>query len=176
MAAPEGYTIRDARVIDAEAIARVHVGSWSETYRGLMSERSLKARSVADRIPIWETALSQLTPAHVFLVVEDARGEVVGFAYGGPAREPVHRRSGELYALYLMKKCQGRGVGRALFARFREKMSASGLKDFYAMVVQGIPSRGYFLKMGGRACGVAKGPMQGRRGGRPLREERFEWV
>lgn len=173
---PLGFSIRPARLVDAEAIARVHVISWRETYRGIISERHLEGRTVDDRREMWHMVLSQLTPDRVFLVVEDEAGEVAGFAYGGPAREAAQGRSGELYAMYLLKRCHGLGIGRALFAEFSQRLEAVGIGDFYASVLKGNRSRGFYVKMGGRFCGFGEGAIPGRRGGRRLAEERFEWL
>jgi GNAT superfamily N-acetyltransferase len=114
-------------------------------------------------------------PDSVFLVVEDESREVLGFVYGGPAREAAYGRAGELYAMYLLKQFHGRGIGRALFEAFREELRGAGMGDFYSMVLQGNPSRGFYLKMGGRFCGPGETTLPGRRGGRRLVEERFEW-
>ncbi|MEE8283967.1 MAG: GNAT family N-acetyltransferase [Alphaproteobacteria bacterium] len=173
---PSGFSLRPARLVDAEAISRVHVISWRETYRGIIDQPHLDGRTVEDRTEMWRAVLSQLPPNRVFLVVEDEGREVVGFAYGGPARDPAHGRAGELYAMYLLKKCQGAGVGRALFEAFWEGLKAAGIGDFYAMVLQGNPSRGFYIKMGGRSCGFSEGTIRGRRAARRFAEEKFEWA
>ncbi len=40
---------------------------------------------------------------------------VVGFAYGGPARQPAIFDGAELYAIYVRPKFEQQGIGRALF-------------------------------------------------------------
>ena len=77
--------------------------------------------------------------------------------------------------MYLLKRCHGQGIGRALFAMFRDNLKESGINDFYAMMLQGNLSRGFYLKMGGRFCGPCDVTLPGRRGGRGIVEERFEW-
>ncbi|MCH8917922.1 MAG: GNAT family N-acetyltransferase [Alphaproteobacteria bacterium] len=173
---PRGFSIRPARLLDAEAIARVHVISWRETYGGIMARTYLHGRTAENRTEMWQSALAQSPPDRVFLVVEDEAGEIVGFAHGGAAREAAYGRRGELYAMYLLKRCQGRGLGRALFEAFSVGLQAVWMGDFYAMVLHGIPSRGFFVKMGGRSCGFGETPLPGRRGGRRLVDERFEWM
>ncbi len=171
----DALSIRPARLLDARAIAGVHVTSWRETYRGIIAETYLEARTPENRTEMWHLALDNMARNCVFLVVEDAAGEIVGFAYGGPARDSDFGQSGELYAMYLLKSYQGRGTGKAMFGAFLENMRAQGIGEIYAKVIQGNPSRGFFIKMGGRSRGFVQGTMAGRRGGRRLTEEVFDW-
>lgn len=163
--------IRPARLIDAEGIARVHVVSWKETYRGIMPDRFLAARTVNDRTALWELALSEMNPGHVLLVAEAADGEIVGFVSGGPARDPEFGPGGEVYALYLLKRFQGLGIGRDLFAACRERLTESGLRRLLVHVLRANPARGFYFKMGGTPVGGGEVV----RGGRLLAEERFVW-
>ncbi|MBL0220258.1 MAG: GNAT family N-acetyltransferase, partial [Myxococcales bacterium] len=45
--------IRDAQVEDAEAMGRVEVVTWQESYRGILPERSLASMSVARSSARW---------------------------------------------------------------------------------------------------------------------------
>lgn len=169
--AETGVTIRPARLLDAEGVARVHVESWQETYRGIMPRHFLNARTVKGRTALWQTALSQLGSGQVFLVAEDEEGAVVGFVSGGPARDPAFCRGGEIYALYLLGRFHGRGIGRALFERCRDELRQAGRGRLYLWVLRANPSRGFYLKMGGRAAD--RGEVV--RGGQVMAEERFVW-
>jgi GNAT superfamily N-acetyltransferase len=173
---PNGIALRTARLIDAPDIARVHVESWRETYRGIMTKRFLDSRTVENRTEMWQLALEQLRSDCVLLVLEEVdQGKIIGFAYGGPARDGSEQPYGELYAMYILKHYQGRGLGRLLFAAFMAALQELGLDQFYGLVLQGNRSRGFFVKMGGRSRGIDPGTLSGRRGGRGLADERFEW-
>jgi GNAT superfamily N-acetyltransferase len=41
-------------------------------------------------------------------------GEVVGFGSAGPTREPLQDYDAELFAIYVLKHAQNRGIGTAL--------------------------------------------------------------
>lgn len=101
-------TVRDATIVDAEAIARVHVRSWQHAYAGLMPADLLAGLSVADRATAWADRLT--AAANPLLVVTVP--EVVGFAAFGP--NPTDPARGHLYAIYLDPSWWGRGAGRLL--------------------------------------------------------------
>src|SRR5580700_11026321 len=50
--------LRKAELIDAPKIARVHVASWLETYKGILPDEMLAALSVERRTHAWELMLS----------------------------------------------------------------------------------------------------------------------
>jgi L-amino acid N-acyltransferase YncA len=152
------------------------VTSWRETYRGIIADRYLETRTPENRTEMWHLALDSMAWNCVFLVVEGEAGEIVGFAYGGPARDSEFGQSGELYAMYLLKNYQDMGNGKALFNVFLETMRSKEIGEFHAKVIQGNPSGGFFITMGGRSCGFVEATMAGLRGGRRLTEEVFEWV
>ena len=55
-------SVRPARIEDAPAMAAVHVRSWQETYRGLMSAKILDdPRLVSRRERFWNAVLSDDT-------------------------------------------------------------------------------------------------------------------
>ena len=86
--------------------AYVHWKSWQETYTGLIDQNYLdnvmtlaKCESIARRYPqnLW--------------VAKDGE-RVVGFVGCGADREGGD--NGEIYSIYVLRKYQGQGVGRAL--------------------------------------------------------------
>src|SRR5690625_872372 len=114
---------------DAVAIARVHVDSWRSTYRGLLPDSVLANLSVEQRAATWrqaaETALVSEGRSCV-LVAEDAGDGIIGFAAAGPEREENTEYGGELYAIYLLERHQGRGVGYALASEAVDRLRAQG--------------------------------------------------
>src|ERR1700737_3403553 len=103
-------TIRPATPDDAEAIAHVHVQSWLTTYAGIVPQAYLSTLDETARTASWREWLA-LT---VKVLVAELDGQIVGFASGGPLREPLQNYDAELYAIYLLQPAQGRGVGTSL--------------------------------------------------------------
>jgi ribosomal protein S18 acetylase RimI-like enzyme len=104
--------IRPATPADAEAIARVHVESWSSAYAAVLPAEFLASLDTAERAGMWRTVLSR---PEVRVLVAEADGRTLGFASFGPSRdEDAEPGDLELYTIYLDPKTWGRGVARDL--------------------------------------------------------------
>src|SRR5690554_1576413 len=103
--------IRSARLADAEAIALVHVEAWRWAYAGLMPAELLAGLDVSARTKQWQR---QLTGGSTAVFVSESGGVVNGFASCGPSRDP--EGMGEVYAIYLLREAQGKGIGSGLWA------------------------------------------------------------
>jgi GNAT superfamily N-acetyltransferase len=106
--------IRRAEPADAQAIATVQTASWRTTYAGLIPANFLANMDISRRAAVWHTGLTDSTRRSCYFVAEDADGQVVGFASGGPERDghPIYK--GELSAIYLLDAFQKQGIGRRL--------------------------------------------------------------
>ena len=135
-------SLRPANPDDAEALARLHVACWRETYRGLLPETEIAARDHAARLAQWQRQLSR----------KDSRTVIapgLGFAQAGPQRDTALTAMGyadELYCLYLLQRAQGTGLGAALFRAVVDAGTATA-----AMVLDGnARACAFYAKMGGR--------------------------
>jgi len=105
--------VRPATPEDAAGMARVHVQSWQETYRGLESDEVLDAPDFVERRErMWDRTLAD--PERTRAAVAEADGEVVGIALAGPAEGDDPPRDWQLYVLYLLKEHHGSGAGQKL--------------------------------------------------------------
>lgn len=134
---------------DGPAIARVHHASWVTTYRGLFPDELLDD---AD-LPLWEAnrerMIRELPPERFYLVAE-SDGEIVGFATGGPARDAPEEA--EIYAIYLLKEHQGRGIGRLLVRESARRFAERGLRNMLIWVLhENTGGRAFYERLGGRA-------------------------
>jgi GNAT superfamily N-acetyltransferase len=155
----EGVTIREAGCADAGAIARVHVESWRTTYRGLMPDAVLDGLSVEQRRDTWERLLCPARAGRCTFVAAAVDGEVIGFADGGPPQVDVPGYDGELYAIYLLRECQGHGVGRRLVQAVADWLTGRGYRRMVLWVLsENHPSRRFYERLGGMA--VARQPFE----------------
>lgn len=150
--APE---IREARPEDAAAIARVQVASWRSTYPGIVPDGFLARMRQDDFALRWRRWLEGAPKGRVFFVAESPGEGVVGFATGGPGREPPRAGyDGELYTAYLLNEHQGRGLGRALFGAVAEGLFENGCRSMFAWVMEkNAPARRFYEALGGEVLG-----------------------
>ena len=137
--------IRAAAVEDASAIAHVHVASWQTTYAGIVPEAYLASLKVAEREASWREWLT----LDVDVFVAELEGEVVGFVSGGAIREPVEKFDAELFAIYLLRDAQSRGIGMALLRRLAVSLKERGFRSMVAWVLEDNASGGFYSRSGG---------------------------
>lgn len=146
------FQIRRAAVADAAGIARVHVDAWRETYRGQIPDEFLASLSSERRQARWEQDLAPQDERVVTFVTEWA-GEIVGFCGVGPERGSLPAYDGELWGLYLLRKFQGRGLGRELFLTGARHLRDCGFQRMMLWVLDTNPARGFYEHMGGFLAG-----------------------
>lgn len=108
--------VRPARPADARDMARVHVRSWRETYRGtLMPDAVLDdPELLLGRERFWEGALTDERWAANRVAVAEQDGSIVGIAMSGPVDDEAWTQ--QLYVLYVLAEHHGSGAGAALLA------------------------------------------------------------
>jgi ribosomal protein S18 acetylase RimI-like enzyme len=164
-------TLRDAVRGDAAALAAVHVAAWRETYRGIVADGYLDRMSVARRAAKWRRSLVLPRPGVSILVVEDAEG-LAGFGMAGPQREDDRTADAEVYALYLLRRVQGRGWGQRLMGMLAARMREWGAGSLDLWVLEGNAGAVAFYERLGGIRGEARGFRIARR---PVRECTFVW-
>lgn len=113
--------IREARIGDEDAIARVHVAAWRAAYRGMMPDDFLDALSEEGRAKRWRERLATKSEGRRVVVVATEEDAIVAFAGVGPARDEAGDR-GELYMINVAPSAWGRGIASALLAtRFYQR-------------------------------------------------------
>lgn len=161
--------IREAMPEDAVGVSRVHIESWQETYRGLMSDEyieNLESLEGQSRRSSWEKKLSDPELRQTIWVACSAE-VIVGFVIVGKSRDEKPIADGEVYAIYLLKAYQGRGGGRLLFEKGLSLLRSRGMKSASLWVVAENSAEGFYRHLGGRSqgekvdqCGGAKGIKQ----------------
>lgn len=147
------FAIRPATDADADAIARVHVGTWRHAYAGIMPDDYLAALDEA----AWarqrrERLANPVAGYRTMVAVRD--GEVVGFATFGPYRTngTFDHDIGEVVAIYVDPPYQGGGAGRALMDA---AVAALGGREIRLWVLEeNAPSRRFYERYGLAADGT----------------------
>lgn len=106
------FAVRPANPDDAQSMAKVHVDTWRETYRGLMSDATLdNPNFLSWREHFWTTALTDPQRAGNFAAVATHQESIIGIAM---ASHPRDAGSQHLFILYTYAAFHGSGAGGAL--------------------------------------------------------------
>ena len=107
------WTIEEPTVDDADELGRVHVEIWRQAYAGLMADDYLDGLDPAAFAEKWRSRMADPLPGIVRLVVRDDEG-IVGFSTAGPPRIDDAPADLELYAINLLARAHGTGLGGEL--------------------------------------------------------------
>lgn len=114
------HAVRPPVPADAAAMARVHVDTWLETYRGIMPDELLDAPDLIDRRrQMWTQILAEAAPSKFTCAVAESDRAIVGIAMAGPpenteSAEDERPEDRHLYVLYAYRSMHGTGVGQDL--------------------------------------------------------------
>ena len=143
---PMKFTVRQARIKDADSIARVHVESWKTTYAGIVPDAYLSSLNAEPRAEMWREWLNAGNT--LIFVAEDETG-VFGFANGGKSRDAIEGYDAELYAIYLLQQKQRQGVGRSLVQKLAQALRSKGFRSLIVWVLPKNPSVDFYRSLGG---------------------------
>lgn len=142
--------IREARAVDAPAIAHVHVESWRNAYAGLLPDDVLVRMCHRTHTAQWARILGQRRNREIVLVAELPNQGVIGFGSCGRVREKRLAHAGEVFTLYVQPEFQERGIGRKLLCRLFDALVSRGITSAVAWVLAENPSRFFYETMRGR--------------------------
>jgi ribosomal protein S18 acetylase RimI-like enzyme len=166
------FVIFPAGPTDADDLARVHVQSWRETYKGLLPDAYLARMSETAHARRFGHALMKPGPDDVTLAAADRWG-LVGYAQGGASRRRVENEA-EVATLYLVRSAQNRGLGSRLLRDAARALAAKGATSLVISVLQGnFGARGFYEHLGGVAepARLEPGP-----GGGMFHEVAYRWA
>jgi GNAT superfamily N-acetyltransferase len=145
--------VRPARVQDVSQMARVHVQTWQETYRGLMPDVVLDDPGFpAARERMWTEVLTDERYRQNRAAVAERDDELVGIAMSGPADDATAAWTRQLYVLYVYAADHGTGAGRALLEAVIDRTELVAL-----WVADPNPrAQAFYRKHGFAADGTAK--------------------
>lgn len=140
-------TLRDIRPDDAPALAHVLVTANAHAFRGLVPDHLLEF-SEAESAANWKRMLTEGLPDGDFMIAaETARGEFVGYAWGGAYDDP--RYPGELRQLMVLPAYQKRGIGRLLVRQVAKRLAAQSIHRMRVEVLHINPNRAFYERLGG---------------------------
>ncbi|WP_279581465.1 GNAT family N-acetyltransferase [Fodinicola feengrottensis] len=150
---PLGY--RAASADDAEQVAALHAASWRRHYRGAYADSFLDGDVVADRRVVWSVRLAE--PAGSITVLGEDAGGLAGFIH--VILDKDAEWGSLIDNLHVAHRCQGTGVGTALFAQvgpeILERATDSGV--YLWVLEQNLAAQQFYRARGG--VSVEKAPV-----------------
>ena len=151
--------VRPARPDDAEAVARVYLESWHDTYPAVLPMQMLCAMTHKGQTARWQAAIRARHEA--VLVAECPKQGIVGMTSFGPARDGGLGFDGEVYTLYVHPGFFGQGAGRALLHGAFGTLQKRGFTSCVIWAHAKNPARFFYEAMGGRLIAERTAKMMG---------------
>jgi GNAT superfamily N-acetyltransferase len=144
------FAIREARLADAEGIARAHTASWRTSYRGILPEQVLARIDVDQRAASWRRVLSDRS-MFALVAYDTTHHDIVGLCDAGASRNDA-RYAGEIYRFYLEHHARRHGLGREMFEQITDWLRDQDRRSLIIWVLEtNQHARRFYEAMGGRA-------------------------
>lgn len=163
--------IRIAKTGDELQLAKVHIQSWQEAYKGLVPQAYLDQlpSKIEDRIKMWTSIIAS---ANRWAWVAENEEGIQGFSLFGPPRDVNRDQFIELGAIYLLASHKGQGIGFSLLSVGFKAMADAGYKKAYCWVLEGNPTIKFYERSGAKHLGLRK---EDDIGGTMFHELAYEW-
>lgn len=142
--------IREANIKDVKSIAKVNLDTWKTTYSNIISQDYLNSLSYGKYEIIWEKILNNLKKTSYFYVAEEKNGNIIGFAWAGLNRGSQTKEIGELYAIYVLKRYQRKGIGKALFSSIFKNFYEKNIKNVIVWILKKNINRKFYESLQGK--------------------------
>lgn len=144
------FAIREARLDDADGIARAHTASWRTSYRGILPEAVLAQIDVDQRASSWRRVLCDRSKL-VLVAYDVTHRDIVGMCDAGASRGDTGY-AGEIYRFYLEHHARRHGLGREMFESVTDWLRAHERRSLIIWVLDtNHHARRFYEAMGGRA-------------------------
>jgi ribosomal protein S18 acetylase RimI-like enzyme len=160
------FHLRDAHEADVPALASLHVQTFNETHRGGRTggpSYELRERQ-------WREAFQAQDGSWFCFVVENDRGELVGFAKGKPHDGAVPGFAGELNKIYVLERSHRQGIGRLLLRNVARRFLERGVTSMLLFGEATNPSNAFYEAFGAERLYSPSGEFHGGYGWRDLHE------
>ncbi|WP_085507333.1 GNAT family N-acetyltransferase [Thalassobacillus devorans] len=160
--------IRKAAVTDAKDVAKVQVGSWHSTYKNIVPDEYLNNMSYESREEKWKEIISS-QPVYV---AENDDGKIIGFSNGGAERTGKYPAfGGELYAIYILKEHQRKGLGKQLLAPILQELRVKSVYSMLVLVLEDNDASFFYEHLGAEKVDTVEIEIAGKK----LKEVVYGW-
>jgi len=127
--------IRRATIEDISCLARIHLDSWNQAYRGLVPDSCLEGFTFGKRKARFEKSIAEGKEETYVVESDDA---LLGFAAVGECRDcdVDVARVGEIWGIYVAPEYWRKGAGRALAQHAQGVLAHRGLEEATLWVLE----------------------------------------
>jgi len=147
------WNISKSTINDCKGIAEFITIVWNETYKGIVNDKFLEGLKESEK-QRWLSAEKNFDENNnMQYIIKDDDGKIIGFL---KLNRTDDNKTIEMQSLYLLKDYQKKGIGRKLFEKAFEEARKLRYKKMKIGCLEGNPSNGFYLKMGGKLIGRRK--------------------
>ena len=158
------FKFRDAKEEEIPALADLHVITWHQTYNAKPKPEAWKIRDWQ-----WREQLKVNDGSWFCIVIENEKGELIGFAKGKTYSSPdLPEYSGDLNKIYLLRDYQRMGLGRKLVGHVARRFLSMGVNSMVLFGSETNPSNHFHEKLEGKPLIGDKGEFYGNYGWKDL--------
>lgn len=157
------FSVREMTSADVPAVAALHVTTFNETHTVNNDGPSYELREQQ-----WRTAFANSDRRWFGIVIENAQGELIGFAKGIPHKGDAPGFEGELNKIYLLRRYHRRGLGRILLCEVANRFLRRGISSMLLFGDADHPANRFYEAMGGERLFSDRGEFHGAYGWRDL--------
>jgi GNAT superfamily N-acetyltransferase len=145
------FAIREAKLADAEGIARTHTASWRSSYRGILPDAVLDRIDVDQRTASWRRVLQDRSVL-TLVAYDTTHHDIVGLCDAGKSRGDSPYAA-EVYRIYIEHHAKRHGLGREMFEQVTDWLRTQQLGSLIIWVLDSNHhARRFYEAMGGRAA------------------------
>ena len=161
--------LRIAEEQHAEGIARVHIDTWKECYKGIVPDSYLDALDYEEKSKGWAKGLAEGSEPGFVAVVDE---EIVGWVTFGKNRDQRSEDIYEIYGIYVLPDLWGTKIGFNLFeAAIKDILEHTPTCITLWVLKANTRAQEFYLKNGFKPDGTIQ---QINIGGKSLDEVRYE--
>jgi len=138
-------TYRKASIKDLAEIAKVHVDSWQKSFASIINQSHLDNLSYKKREEAFKTGFGKGKDYN--LIVAEINGQIVGFVDYGKPRSHEDEYESELYAIYILKDFQRKGIGKGLVNNCARDLIKKGINSMFTLALEVSPYKKFHEKL-----------------------------
>ena len=143
------YKIRKMVKEDSKAVSHVITLAWNETYPGIVPDDFLKLL-IENEESRAEKMYREFDDEDTKVLVLEVENNIAGFVRYGKTNDKEYPSSGEIFALYILKKYHGLGLGKKLVNEAKLKLRCLGFNSMLIGCLKGNPSNEFYKHIGGK--------------------------